>query len=326
MNRNTTENDPIQIVACLDKDFVLTTGVMMCSACVNHPDTDIDFHLICDESVTENDKKDLEETVLKYPGKRTIFYNIDSQLSNKFPCRKGFITRATYYRLFLTEILPPSVSKVIYIDGDCIIRHSLLPLWNTDITDYAVGACTDGLEGVTDFYERLGYPREESYFNAGVMYINLDYWRRHHVLEQSMDILNNHRDKIFLEDQDVMNMLFHDRKITLPLKYNLQAGLLWKDRHWNYQKLEEQFKDALEDPVIIHYTTIGKPWYRTSSYHPHPFRDSFYKYQSMTKWNNVRIENRPKIRRIRNFVGDILRRMNMRQLGPSQYIDVHPVD
>ena len=326
MNRNINENTPIQITACLDKDFVLTTGVMMCSICVNHPDVDIDFHLIYDESVTENDRKDLEETVLKYPGKRTIFYNIDSQSSNKYPYRLGAISQATYYRLFLTEILPPSINKVIYIDGDCVIRHSLLPLWNTDITDYAVGACIDGLEGVTDFYERLGYPREESYFNAGVMFINLDYWRRHHVLEQSMDILNNHRDKIFLEDQDVMNMLFHDRKITLPLKYNLQAGLLWKDRHWNYQKYEEQFKDALEDPVIIHYTTIGKPWYRTSPYQRHPFNSSFYKYQNMTKWNNVRIENRPMIKRIRNFIGDILRRINMRQLEPSRFIDVNPVD
>ena len=113
MNRNTIENAPIQIVACLDKDFVLTTGVMMCSICVNHPDVGIDFHLICDESVTENDKKDLEETVLKYPGKRTIFYNIDSQLSNKFPCRKGLLSQATYYRLFLTEILPPSTKSSI---------------------------------------------------------------------------------------------------------------------------------------------------------------------------------------------------------------------
>ena len=326
MNRDTIENGPIQIVACLDKNFVLTTGVMMCSACVNHPDTDIDFHLICDESVTENDRKDLEETVLKYQGKRTFFYNIDSQSSHKYPYRLGRISQATYYRLFLTEILPPSINKVIYIDGDCVIRHSLLPLWNTDITDYAVGACIDGLEGVTSFYERLGYPREESYFNAGVMFINLDDWRRHHVLEQSMDILHNHRDRIFLEDQDVMNMLFHDRKITLPLKYNLQTGLLWKDRYWDYQKYEEQFKDALEDPVIIHYTTANKPWFINSSYDPNPFNSSFYKYQNMTKWNNVRIESRSKIGRIRNFIGDILRRMNIRQLGPSRFIDVNPVD
>jgi len=146
------------------------------------------------------------------------------------------------------------------------------------------------------------------------------------VLEQSMDILNNHRDKIFLEDQDVMNMLFHDRKITLPLKYNLQTGLLWKDRYWDYQKYEEQFKDALEDPVIIHYTTANKPWFINSSYDPNPFNSSFYKYQNMTKWNNVRIESRSKIGRIRNFIGDILRRMNIRQLGPSRFIDVNPVD
>ena len=48
----------IHIVACLDHGFVMPTGVMMYSVCVNNPDVDINFHLIVDESVTADDRND----------------------------------------------------------------------------------------------------------------------------------------------------------------------------------------------------------------------------------------------------------------------------
>lgn len=57
------ESDVIQIVACLDQYFVAPIGVMLYSACVNNPDVNIDFHLIVDESVTGQDKNDLDDMV-----------------------------------------------------------------------------------------------------------------------------------------------------------------------------------------------------------------------------------------------------------------------
>ena len=142
------EKERIDIVACTDKWFVMPTGVMMYSVCVNNPDVDIVFHVIHDDSVTSKNRRDLEKTVAEFKGKSIAFYHIDV---TKFPCFPNVttdtpITQASYYRLMLSEILPKSIQKVLYLDGDIIVRHSLLPLWNTNLKDYAIGAVPDAFE------------------------------------------------------------------------------------------------------------------------------------------------------------------------------------
>ena len=56
----------MDIVASTDKWYVMPTGVMMYSVCVNNPDVEIVFHVIHDDSVTSKDRRDLEETGLRY--------------------------------------------------------------------------------------------------------------------------------------------------------------------------------------------------------------------------------------------------------------------
>ena len=64
----------MDIVASTDKWYVMPTGVMMQSVCVNNPDMDIVFHVIHDDSVTSKDRRDLEETVTVFKGKSIAFY------------------------------------------------------------------------------------------------------------------------------------------------------------------------------------------------------------------------------------------------------------
>ena len=95
------EKERIDIVACTDKWFVMPTGVMMYSACVNNPDVDIVFHVIHDDSVTSKNRRDLEETVTVFKGKSIAFYHVDV---TKFPCFPNLtisshVTQACYYRL-----------------------------------------------------------------------------------------------------------------------------------------------------------------------------------------------------------------------------------
>ena len=317
--------EKVHIVACLDKKFVMPTGVMMCSACVNNPDVEIVFHLIGDESLSDHDKQGLADVVSLYQGKETVFYEIDSQLSRKYPCRSGNITQATYYRLFLTKILPESLDKVLYIDGDCIIRHSLFPLWNTDISEYAIGVCPDSLEAGMDIYDRLRYSSSKGYFNAGVMLINLNYWRIHNLAEQFTDYLERFPNRILFEDQDLMNVIFQDSKLVLPIKYNFQAGFLWNNRYWDYKKYEEEFKEGLKDPVIVHFSTDDKPWH-IYSYGHHPYKSTFKKYQLMTKWQNVRYEHRPWNIILKDFIGDILREIKVKEPLSPRYINTAPID
>ena len=79
------EIQTIHIAVCLDKDFVMPTGVMMYSACVNNQDVDIVFHVLIDESVTEEEQRDLKETINMFQGKKMLFYPTNCLSAIDFP-------------------------------------------------------------------------------------------------------------------------------------------------------------------------------------------------------------------------------------------------
>ena len=139
----------IEIAVCFNCDFVMTTGVMMYSACVNNPENDVTFHCLIDNSVTRRDKGKLMETVSAFSGKQVLFYDVDV---NKFKHLKKTglhlqrITLAAFYRLSLAEILPLELHKVLYVDGDVIIRHSLQSLWNTVLDGCPLAAVQDFIQ------------------------------------------------------------------------------------------------------------------------------------------------------------------------------------
>jgi len=318
----------MDIVACIDKWFVMPTGVMMYSVCVNNPDVDIVFHVIHDDEVTSINRSDLEKTVASFGGKSILFYHIDV---TKFPCFPNIssgvgVTKASYYRLLMSEILPENIHKVLYLDGDIIVRHSLLPLWNIDLGNRAVGVVPDGIVTM-EFYNRLQYPPQLGYFNAGVILMNLDYWREHEVVNCFMDYLLNHAGILLFHDQDVLNVVFRESKIVLPIKYNLTNGFLWKKTQYDTKKYKHEVLEAREDPVIVHFAG-EKPWnsYRRGA--SHPFASTFFKYQSQTKWKGVIIDKRPFKLRVINYVTDMLRKYGLKSQVPPlyEYIDIAPID
>lgn len=322
----------INIVACTDKKFIMPTGVMMTSVCENNMDTDVVFHIIVDEDVNTDDCRDLKDAVTIYRGKSVLFYHANDKMQKKsFPkgMNRNDITRTTYYRLFLAEILPQELDKVLYLDGDVIVRHSLLPLWNTNIEEKAVAAAYDCSSGRIEYYNRLKYPFELGYFNAGVLLINLKYWREHQVLNDVISYMENHADSIRCHDQDVLNVVFRCRKVTVPLKYNLQhLFLLKKCDDYDYWKLEQEVLEARGDPCIVHFTSRWKPWRIYRRGWVHPFSSTWDKYQNMTKWKGVKYDYRTKSQRIRRYAGNILRRFGL--LPPlrqnSKFLTIAPID
>ena len=320
------EKEKIHIAACLDRGYVMPTGVMIYSACANNPDSDIDFHLVVDESISDNDKKDLINTISQYEGKRALFYNVNSYVYKNLPLTNfKWLTHATYYRIYLPEILPDSVNKVIYIDGDCIVRHSLMPLWSTDMSEIAIGTVFNAYEGQIERYNRLRYSPDLGYFNAGVMLINIDYWRKHHVTNSLTEYMSRYPERIVFEDQDVMNAVLKESKRSLHPKYNFQTGMLRHIPCFYYWKYEDEVKEAIADPVIIHFASHEKPW-DVYMRNPHPYMSSFVKYQNQTKWNGIKIEKRPLKDKIRNCIGEYLRYIKVLPPLKSRYIELSPID
>lgn len=273
----------MDILLSTDNNYVMPTGVLMTSVSMNNKD--VHYHILVNKEFKDEKKNLLIQTALKY--KHFVdFYSIPDSLVAKCPIGKdkqtAYITIASYYRLFVCEILPENVHRVIYLDGDMVVRKSLLPLWNTDLTGVALGVVHD-MDEVDHFMSRdIPYPSHFGYFNAGMLLINLDYWREKDCLRRCADFIAENESFLECHDQDVLNCVLYSEKKWLPLTYNFQHGFMYDiDSVKNYLPvLSEEIKRTRKDPAIIHYCEVVKPWHY-DCIHPQRFVWDYYKNKSL---------------------------------------------
>lgn len=294
----------MDIVACTDHNFVMPTGIMMYSVCVNNIDSIITFHVIIGDGVSNHQIEELRNTVISFTDKTIRFYRVEDEKYSQLPQRSDHpsITQATYYRLDLANILPPEIDKVLYLDGDIICRRPLHALFDTDISQNAIAGVHDVWEHIYEQQNHLHLSPWRGYFNAGVLLINLKWWRENNSTDAFYSFICQHGDWIKCQDQDVLNYVFNEHKLILPIKYNLATDFLYNTTE--YKRYSDQLDEAIHDPVLIHYIVI-KPWQKSSR---HPYRSTFLKYKSQTIWKNEPLqEDRPLSLRVRLAIGKVLR-------------------
>lgn len=275
------------IVCSTDNNYVMPLCVMLCSLLENNRGEEIQIHVLCG-NVSDDNKEILSRLILKYK-KHIIFHDMDDNDFSDFPIKEKYqvqsISLATYYRLFLPKILPDNIKKVIYIDCDIIVRHSLRPLWNLNLEDYAIAGVLDPENNLPYSYNRLKYPQSAGYFNAGLLVINLDYWRKTKAMENFYSIVAQKNIELKYHDQDIINVCFQDRKKRISFKYNLQNDFLYKQKYlrlaWEFW---DELEDCIEDPTIIHFIYGEKPWFMECS---HPYKGEFIKYYEMTEYKAI---------------------------------------
>ena len=100
----------IDIVVCIDDKFVMPTGIMIHSICVNNPEVEIAFHVITNQ-VSDKNKKKLLDTIIPFHSKSIAFYNVDGIDFSDVPRMEdgARLSITTYYILYLTEILPTTI-------------------------------------------------------------------------------------------------------------------------------------------------------------------------------------------------------------------------
>lgn len=279
----------MDIVCSADNNYVMPTGIMLTSLFENNKESEIRIHLL-DGGISDVSRTQLTDICNKY-NQRIIFYSMDNTLFSDFPMGEEFQvkhinTMATYFRLYMTKVLPNDIDKIIYLDGDIIVLDSLLPLWNWQMGNKPIAAVPDPYNNAIKHYNRLRYSQCLGYFNAGVLLVNLKYWRENYCLDNFLYIVYKYRDCLSSHDQDVLNISFKENKLELPIKYNIMPEYLWQIKYnpisWEY---EEQIKEAQNTPVIIHFTYIPKPWFKDCK---NPYKKEFERYRSLTIWKNMK--------------------------------------
>ena len=273
----------IHIACNIDANFMQHCAVTLVSLFENNKSADICVHIVA-PSLSEENQQILRNLVASY-GNDIRFYFPPEDLLSCFAIKKfgKRISMVTYYRCMFSAILPDDVEKVLYLDCDIVVLGDISEFWNTDLSGCGAACIEDIGKDEDERYERLHYDRSYSYFNAGVLLINLDYWREHKVDKQCVEYFQTYPERILFNDQDLLNVVLHKDKVFVPLKWNMQDGFYRygmdkKVADWN------SFREELLHPVILHYTN-KKPWNYDSM---HPLRSEYYKYLDMTPWQGQR--------------------------------------
>ena len=283
----------MNIVCATDDNFVQHCCVMLISLLTNNSNVTI---YILSEGLSLKNQNILKDEIELLGG----FYNyiiVDSNIINQLPMPNldelKHISAATYYRLQVDKLLPSYVNKVIYLDCDIIIRKSIVDLWKINIEGNAIAAVS---QFPTDNEcLRLKYDPSYSYFNAGVLLINLDYWRKNNISEKLINCLIVNYDSIKYHDQDALNFVLHSRIILSPKWNMLYPYFIFgreniKDLKFNWNELNiaefiAKLTKEKKDPTIIHYSSKPKPW---EEYCYHPWRNEYYKYAlKSTNYKNI---------------------------------------
>jgi lipopolysaccharide biosynthesis glycosyltransferase len=161
-------------------------------------------------------------------------------------------SKINYARLHIPDAFPGAISRVLYLDADLLVLADLSPLWEVDLGPAAVGAVLDQLDSlVKQDQPGLGdMPRVKSYFNAGVMLIDLPNWRAQHVFSNAMEYLKRNPRPRY-SDQDALNVACDKSWQAL-------------DRRWNFidnvGRIDLAALAPVLRPAIFHFATWNKPW------------------------------------------------------------------
>ena len=194
----------INICLATDDNYVKYMSTAIVSILKNAKKEDnLHFYILCNK--ISNQAKKYIKSLKRFKNFDIDFLDMNIKDFKDFPAGGPHISNTTYFRYKIAELLP-EVSKILYVDCDVIIRESLAPLFETDLSEYFLA----GVEDVGYYYGRDHNPEyiwRGFYINAGVLLINLEAWRKNNIYSKLMDFTIKEADKIKIGDQDVINQV-----------------------------------------------------------------------------------------------------------------------
>ena len=185
------------------------------------------------------------------------FKALDGRLSGK-----GRFSRAVFRRLFLAEVLPPQIERIVSVDSDMlIVRPGLSRLETFDFSGRPLAAAYDMIflmdfksedDPLVRMFRRsrakLGLALDTPYFNAGLMAIDRAAWRREKLTERVTKALAEEPQRYPFMEQDALNATLRGGFAPLSPRMNFMGDFFLLD-------LERRVA-----PIVLHFVNAPKPW------------------------------------------------------------------
>lgn len=280
----------LNVMYLTDNNYVVFAGVSIISLFENNKNIDVINVYVIDDSIADENKKIYKQIAERY-GREIIFLDLSRGLEilqeMKAPQYRNSYT--TYLKLFAFDLLPEDVDRIFFIDSDSIVVGCLEEMISFDMQGKMVGAVRDGISH--PYKVALGYPEEDSWFNMGVMLVDVHKWKSDKAQQKVIEQLKK-RNAYIAVDQDILNITQHGNICTLHPKYNATP------HHYiySYDKFmkalpqkgfydKKTIEEANKEPVIRHFERfIGEsPWNKNSV---HPYTELFDSYLKISPWKD----------------------------------------
>lgn len=172
----------------------------------------------------------------------------------------------TMARLFLANILPSEVDKVIYLDCDTMINDNIIEFWNIDIENSYIAGVPEFLMPAEKKIQ-AGLNADSMYYNAGVLLINLRKWRDENIIESFLNYYKAHNGMLQYNDQDIINYCCVKQSKEVNFKFDYFPILRWyrpkfisrvQPLYAKYSKTE--ILQIQKKPAIVHFVGDERPW------------------------------------------------------------------
>jgi lipopolysaccharide biosynthesis glycosyltransferase len=247
MKASSYQKKTINIIFSSDNNYAPYMGVAICSIFENKKEGyKIDIYVL-DGGIQEDNKNKLKILENKYNFKINYIAMNNSFFKDFYI--SGYLSQATYYRILIPDLLP-KLDKALYLDCDMIINGNIAELYNINIEKYFFAAVKD--EGYSsNFFVTQEKTKNEIYFNAGMMLLNLAKWRETNINKVIINFIKEKNSKLNNHDQDAINSILHGQWLIIPYKYNYTSAIATL-HPIKYKEIDEKI-------LIIHYTGL-KPW------------------------------------------------------------------
>ncbi len=280
----------LNVLYLTDNNYAAFAGVSIVSMFENNKHIDKLHVYVIDDSIAQENKDKMLAVAEKY-GHEIIFLDLTEGIRTLermgIPKYRGSYT--TYLKLFTFNLLPDSVKRIFFIDSDSVVVDDLSEMIDIDMQGCMIGAVRDGIS--QPYKVALGYDPDDSWFNMGVMLVDVDAWKAGHAQEKIIAQLQKRKGYIAV-DQDLLNITQHGNIMTLHPRYNATP------HHYVYKETAfrrafpqggfydlQTMKEAQERPVIRHFERfVGQsPWHKNSV---HPYTALFDKYLALSPWRD----------------------------------------
>lgn len=227
--------------------------------------------------ITKENQEKLKKTIENFNNAQLKFINMNNKFDDLFKKTKmgGNFSKEMYYK-FLAASLLPQYDKVIITDVDVVFLGDIAKEFiDFDISEeYYLAGAKSGLSRSDSWIDKFSsrYDKDFSFeerkllnFAGGYYIFNCKKIRKDNLESKFISFAFENCKRIIQPEQDTINICCGDKKKALSPRalvctylYDMYRSELDFNKGSGYDAAT--IKDALNNPIQVHYATTKKPW------------------------------------------------------------------